>query len=257
LGTSGDKFENKKIEPMKTRKSFFLTTIFVSFFALIAMGQNENLDFKIQEKENEEDFTLFNMDDFRDALMQLGINVYKWNMPIPKDKDYMLEIYVEEYEHKKLIRDSILQGGSSITWGFNDSHRVEYEYLSNLRIISEMPVYPSKVDKINLRITKYPCKFQSIETILPRPEYDTYFIRKFGETDFEISKNIPLLLITAGWEANVGGVICRKFCGPNNPPADLNDDSLHDSDHYFVVGYRVLDEEFYGREKIKPAQKKL
>ena len=233
---------------MRTKKSFFLTTIFVSFFAVIAIGQNENLDFKIQENENEEDFTIFNMNDFRDALMQLGINVYKWNMPIPKDKDYKLEIYMEEYEHKKLIKDSVLQGGSSMTWGFNDIHRAEYKYLSNLRIISEMPVYPTKVNKINLRITLYPSKFESIETILTRPEYDTYFIRKFAETNFEISKNIPLLLITAGWEANVDGEICRKFCGPNNLPADLNDDSLHDSDHYFVVGYRVLDEDFYGRE---------
>nr|WP_321485563.1 hypothetical protein [uncultured Draconibacterium sp.] len=235
---------------MRTKKTLFLTTIFVSFFAVIAIGQNENLDFEVQEKENEyeEDFTIFNMNDFRDALMQLGINVYKWNMPIPKDKDYKLEIYVEEYEHRKLVRDSVLQGGSSMTWGFNDSHRAEYKYLSNIRIISEMPVYPTKVNKINLRITLYPSKFQSIETILTRPEYNTYFIRKFAETDFEISKNIPLLLITAGWEANVEGFICRKFCGPNNPPADLNDDSLHDSDHYFVVGYRVLDEDFYGRE---------
>ena len=233
---------------MRAKKTLFLTTIFVSFFTVIAIGQNENLDFKIQEKENEyeEDFTIFNMNDFRDALVQLGINVYKWNMPIPKDKDYKLEIYVEEYEHKKLVRDSVLQGGSSMTWGFNDSHRAEYKYLSNIRIISEMPVYPTKVNKINLRITLYPSKFQSIETILTRPEYDTYFIRKFAETNFEISKNIPLLLITAGWEANIDGEICRKFCGPNNPPADLNDDSLHDSDHYFVVGYRVLDEDFYG-----------
>ena len=233
---------------MRTKKSLFLITIFVSLYVVEAIGQNENLDFKIEEKENEEDFTVFNMNDFRDALMQLGINVYKWDMPIPKDKDYKLEIYVQEYEHKKQIKDSTLEWWSSKTWGFNENHLAEYKYLRHIRIISEMPVWPEKVDEIRLRTTFYPSKFQKTETILPRPEYDTYFIRKFAETDFQISKNIPLLLITAGWEANNRGTICRKFCGPNHPPADLNDDSLHDSDHYFVVGYRVLDEDFYGRE---------
>lgn len=235
---------------MRTTHTLFLTTIFVSFFALMAIGQNENLDFKIQEKQNEkaEDFTIFNMNDFRDALMQLGINVYKWNLDIPKDKDYRLVVYLQEYEHNKQVKDSIIYRGSSASWGFNDNHQVEYKYLSNLRIITEMPVYPSKVDKIKLRFKQYPSQFQNIQTITPRPEYHTYFIRQFADTELEVSKNIPLLLITAGWEANVGGEICRQFCGPNYPPADLNDKSLHDSDHYFVVGYRILDEDFYGRD---------
>ena len=73
-------------------------------------------------------------------------------------------------------------------------------------------------------------------------------MRKFAETEFKIGENIPLLLFTAGWEVNVEGTLCRQFCGPNHPPADLDDDSLRESDHYFVIGYRVLDEEFYGSD---------
>lgn len=68
------------------------------------------------------------------------------------------------------------------------------------------------------------------------------------ETNFELEKDIPLLLYSAGWETNMGGQKVRQFCGPGYPPADLNDDSFRKSDHYFILGYRVLDKDFYGRD---------
>lgn len=242
------KFKTRKNKTMKTTSSFILILLFALTITTVTKAQNEYLDFKIQDTVNDENFTIFNMNDFRDALVQLGINVYKWNMPIPKDKDYKIEIYVQEYEKTKLVKDSILQRWTSKYWGFNKNHRAEYQYIRNIRIISEMPVWPDKTDKLSLRIALYPAKFQSTESILPRPEYDTYYLRKFEETKFEIGKNSPLLLITAGWETNVEGEMVRQYCGPNLTPADMDDDSLRESDHYFVIGYRVLDEEFYGRD---------
>jgi len=239
---------NTKMKTMKKTKTFLL--VIVSFFLFIEKNnaQNEYLDYRIQDTVSDENFTIFNMNDFRDALVQLGINIYKWNLPIPRDKDYKFEFYYQEYENTRLLKDTVINRSTTKFWGFDNNSRVEYQYFKNIRIISEMPDFKDKTDKLRLRISVNSGKFQFGESILPRPEYGVYFLRKFEETDFEIGKNIPLLLFTAGWETNVSGQKVRQFCGPNQPPSDLNDKSLSDSDHYFVIGYRVIDEDFYGRD---------
>jgi hypothetical protein len=224
--------------------SFFLFFLFVEK----SNAQNEYLDYRIQDTISNEDFTIFNLNDFRDALVQLGINIYKWNLPIPEDKDYKLQFYVQEYEKTKLVSDTTVGTYSTKFWGFDINNKIEYQYIRNLRIISEMPDLKDKTDKLKLRFALNSGKFQSGASFLPRPEYGLYFLRKFEESQFEIGKNIPLLLFTAGWETYSGGIKVRQFCGPNQPPSNLKDKSLSDSDHYFVIGYRVMDEDFYGRD---------
>jgi hypothetical protein len=233
---------------MKTTKTFLF--LILTFFLFIKKNnaQNEYLDYRIQDTVSSENFTIFNLNDFRDALVQLGINIYKWNLPIPTDKDYKLKFYVQEYEKTKLVKDSIVEDWSTKFWGFDENNRAEFQYMKNLRIISEMPDFKDKTDKLRLRISLNSGKYQFGESILPRSEYGLYFLRKFEETEFEIGKNIPLLLFTAGWEINVEGFMVRQYCGPNQPPSDLKDRSLSDSDHYFVIGFRVDDEEFYGKD---------
>ncbi|WP_163323019.1 hypothetical protein [Draconibacterium mangrovi] len=71
------------------------------------------MDYTISYTVSDENFTIFNMNDFRDALVQLGINVYKWNLSIPQDKDYSLRFYIQEYEKTKLVKDTIIGGVST------------------------------------------------------------------------------------------------------------------------------------------------
>jgi hypothetical protein len=233
---------------MKTIKFLFLTFLIFFLSTQKDSAQNEYLDYKIQDTVSNENFTIFNLNDFRDALVQLGINVYKWNMPIPEDKDYKLEFYLQEYEKTKLVKDTMVDSWSTKYWGFDANNRAEFQYLKNLRIISEMPDWKDKTDKLRLRIALNSGMFQFGVSTSPRPEYGLYYLRKFEDTEFKTGKNIPLLLFTAGWEANSGGKMVRQFCSPNMLPSDLNDKSLADSDHYFVIGYRVVDTEFYGRD---------
>lgn len=233
---------------MKTTRNLLL--LILMFFLVVEKNsaQNEYLDYKIQDTVSNENFTIFNLNDFRDALVQLGINVYKWTVPVPSDKDYKMKFYVQEYEKTKLVKDSVVETWSTKFWGFDENNRAEFQYLKNLRIISEMPDFKDKTDKLKLRVSLNSGKFQFGESILPRPEFGFYYLRKFEETNFEIGKNIPLLLFTAGWEVNAGGKKVRQYCGPNQPPTDLKDKSLLDSDHYYVFGFRVDDEEFYGKD---------
>jgi hypothetical protein len=233
---------------MKTTSSFILTIFFSTFFITSTNAQNEYRDLKIRDKVKDENFTIFNINDFRDALVQLGINVYKWNMPVPKDKDYRLKFYVQEYEKTKLLKDSVVATWTTKFWGFDENSRAEFQYMKNLRIITEMPDFNDKSDKLRLKVSLNSGKFQFTASILPQPIYGLYYLIKFEETNFEIGKNIPLLLFTAGWETNVQGELCRQYCGPHFTPANLDDDSLRKSDHFFVFGYRVVDEEFYGRD---------
>lgn len=232
---------------MKTTFTLFSLIIYL-FISQSLTAQNDYHDWKLRDTVSDENYTIFNMNDFRDALVQLGINVYKWNLPIPKDKDYKLRFYVQEYEKRKLVKDSVVSGWSTIYWGHNENNLAEYAFISRLRVISEMPDWTDKTDKLRFRIVLNSGKFGFGASILPRPEYGLYYLRKFEETEFEIGKDIPLLLFTAGWETNVGGHLVRQFCGPTFPPADLQDESFYNSDHYFVFGYRVLDEDFYGRD---------
>ena len=233
---------------MKTTKTLFLLILSFLFFIEKTSAQNEYLDYKIQDTVSNENFTIFNLNDFRDALVQLGINVYKWNLPIPQDNDYKLKFYVQEYEKTKLIKDSVVETWSTKFWGFNENNLAEFQYMKNLRIISEIPDFKDKTAKLRLRVALNTGKYQFSESILPRSEYELYYLRKFEESEFEIGKSIPLLLYTAGWETNAGGKLIRQYCGPNLTPADLKDKSLSNSDHYFVFGFRVDDEEFYGKD---------
>lgn len=232
---------------MKTTVTLFTLIIFL-FISQSLTAQNEYLDYQLRDTVSDENYTIFNMNDFRDALVQLGINVYKWNLPIPKDKDYKLNFYIQEYEKRKLVKDTVIESFSSKIWGFNGDHRAEYQYIRNLRIISEMPDWTDETDKFRFKIALNSGKREVSKSIFPRHEYGLYYLRKFEETEFEIGKNIPLLLFTAGWETNVQGDKVRRFCAPNFAPADLQDDSFDNSDHYFIIGYRVVDEEFYGRD---------
>lgn len=233
---------------MKTTKTLLL--LILTFFLFIEKNsaQNEYLDYRIQDTVSSENFTIFNLNDFRDALVQLGINVYKWTLPIPADKDYKMKFYVQEYEKSKLVKDSVVETWATKFWGFDENNRAEFQYMKNLRVISEMPDFKDKTDKLKLRVSLNSGKFQFGTRLLPRPEYGLYYLRKFEETNFEIGKNIPLLLFTAGWEVSAGGKKVRQYCGPNQPPTDLKDKSLSNSDHYFVFGFRVDDEEFYGKD---------
>lgn len=233
---------------MKRTSSFILTIFFATLFIASANAQNEYREYNIRDTVKDEDFTIFNMNDFRDALVQLGINVYKWDMPVPREKDYKLKFYVQEYEKSKLVKDSVVETWSTKFWGFNENSRAEFQYMKNLRIITEMPDFDDKSDKLRLQVSLNSGKYQFKASILPRSIYGLYYLIKFEETNFEIGKDIPLLLFTAGWETNFQGELVRQYCGPDFTPADLDDDSLRDSDHYFVFGYRVVDEEFYGRD---------
>ncbi|WP_297097787.1 hypothetical protein [uncultured Draconibacterium sp.] len=231
---------------MKTTSALISVLILVLCISYSTNAQNEYMDYTISDTVSDENFTIFNMNDFRDALVQLGINVYKWNLPIPQDKDYSLRFYIQEYEKTKLVKDTIIGGVSTKHWKIRDN-RARYEYVKNLRIITEIPDGSDKTERLRFRF-RLSSGVQFGKSILPRPEYDTYFLRKFAETEFELEKNIPLLLYSAGWEVNSGGHMVRKFCGPNYPPADLDDYSFKNSDHYFILGYKVLDREFYGRD---------
>ncbi len=235
---------------MKTTSTLILSITFLLLMVCnsTVLAQNEYMDYKIRDTVPDADFTIFNMNDFRDALVQLGINVYKWNLPIPKDKDYKLKFYVQEYEKGKLVKDSTVGMQSTKFWGFNSDGLAEFQYLKNIRLITTMPDFNDKTSKLRIRISLNSNKFQLSQNILPRAEYGLYYLRKFEEIEFELEKNMPLLLFTAGWETNVEGKLVRQFCGPNYSPADLKDQSFNDSDHYFVFGYRVVDEEFYGRD---------
>jgi len=115
-----------------------------------------------------------------------------------------------------------------------------------LRIITKMPDTDS--DRFTLRFSLNSRQFQFGERFQDRVELRPYFLRRFEETEFEIGKNIPLLLYTSGEEILAAGRKSRRFCGPNYPASDLSDDYIKNSIHYFVIGYRVLDEEFYGRD---------
>lgn len=231
-----------------------MKTTFLSLLILVLIisctkpinAQNEYMDYTISDTVSDENFTIFNMNDFRDALVQLGINVYKWNLPIPPDKDYKLKFYIQEYEKTKLVKDTVIGGVSTKFWKDRDN-RARYEYIKNLRIITEIPDRTDKTDKLRFRF-RLNNGHQFGKSVLPRTEYNTYYLRQFAETEFEIGKNIPLLLYTAGWEMNNGGFMVRQFCGPKYPPADLKDRCFEDSDHYIILGYRVLDEDFYGRD---------
>ena len=231
---------------MKTRLIFIFSFALLILFAQKSLAQNEYLDYRLRDTLPDKDFTIFNMNDFRDALVQLGINVYKWNLPIPQDKDYKVHFYLKEYEKGKLIKDTVLYKSSSKYWGFGDEGLAKYKYFKNLRIISEMP--DEKDEYFKLKFSLNSGKFQFGKYIKDRPELRSYWLRRFAETDFEIGKDIPLLLYTSGWEIMAGGKKSRQYCGPNNPSADLNDNSFDDSLHYIIVGYRVLDEDFYGRD---------
>jgi len=67
---------------MKTRLIFIFSFALLILFAQKSLAQNEYLDYRLRDTLPDKDFTIFNMNDFRDALVQLGINVYKWNLPI-------------------------------------------------------------------------------------------------------------------------------------------------------------------------------
>ena len=231
---------------MKTTKTILLLILMSFFYIENASAQNEYLDYKIQDTVSDENFTIFNMNDFRDALVQLGINVYKWTLPIPQDKDYKLYFYIQEYEKTELLKDTLVEDWSTKNWGFDSKNRAIYTYLKNLRIITKMPDTDS--DRFTLRFSLNSGKFQFGERFQDRVELRPYFLRKFEETEFEIGKNNPLLLYTSGEEILAAGRKSRRFCGPNYPASDLSDDYIKNSIHYFVIGYRVVDEEFYGRD---------
>lgn len=140
----------------------------------------------------------------------------------------------------------IIDKSSSKYWGFGDDGLAKYKYFKSLRIISEMPDENDEYFKLKFSLNSG--NFEFGEYIKDRPDLHSYWLRRFAETNFEIGKNIPLLLYTSGWDVMVGGKKSRQYCGPNNPSADLNDNSFDDSLHFIIVGYRVLDEDFYGRD---------
>jgi hypothetical protein len=231
---------------MKPIKTLFLLILTFLLFIEKNSAQNEYPDFHLQDTTSEENFTIFNLNDFRDALVQLGINVYKWTLPIPQDNDYKLCFYVQEYEGTRLVIDTVVEDWSTKNWGFDRKNHAIYIYLKNLRIITEMPENDN--DKFKLKFSINSGKFQFGERLQDRIELRPYFLRKFEETEFEIGKNIPLLLYTSGEEIMAAGQKSRRFCGPNYPAPDLSDNYIKNSIHYFVIGYRVVDEEFYGRD---------
>jgi len=229
---------------MKT-KTTLLTAIFALTLTSSISAQNEYRDWKIQDTVKDENFTIFNMNDFRDALVQLGINVFKWNLPIPQDKDYRLIYYLQEYERGKLIKDSVLIKWDTKYWGSDDQNRAVYKYIKNLRIITEMP--ENDEEYFRMKFSMNNSMLQIGGKFKDRPELRPYFLMKFGDIDFEIGKDIPLILYTAGWETVMAGEEARRFCGVYNP-TNINNEYIQKCVHYIVIGYRVLDEEFYGRD---------
>ena len=230
---------------MKRTSSLILTIFFAALFISSANAQNEYRDYNIRDTVKDENFTIFNMNDFRDALVQLGINVYKWNLPIPQDKDYKIRFYVQEYEEGKLIKDSVLTGWGTKFWGKNELNRMEYQYIKNLRLITEMPEGDDKSFRMKISLNNN--LFQMTARFKDNPELRPYFLMQFGEVEYKTGKDIPLLLYTSGWRTIRAGEDSRQFCGVNMP-TDINNEYIKKSVHYFIFGYRVIDEEFYGRD---------
>jgi hypothetical protein len=230
---------------MKTTSSFILTIFFSTFFITSTNAQNEYREYNIRDTVKDENFTIFNMNDFRDALVQLGINVYKWDLPIPQDKDYKIKFYVQEYKEGKLIRDSVLTSWSTKFWGKNEMNRMEYQYIKNLRLITEMPEGDDVSFKMKISMNNN--LFQMSSRFKDNPVLRPYFLIQFGEVEYETGKDIPLFLYTSGWKTMRVGEPSRQFCGVNFP-TDVNNEIIKKSVHYFIFGYRVVDEEFYGRD---------
>ena len=212
----------------------FTLLFYLAFFSASLFAQNEYTNPILKDTTPDEDFLHINFYDFRDALVELGINIYKFDLDIPQEGNYWFEIYVQEYKKNKLLNERVIYDDSTRIWVFRNKY-AEYGYHKHLRVITRMPEDPEDLFKMKLKIKG--C--QHTRTIKDSVALRPYFLRQFEKPKLEINKNIPLLLYSSGWKYGSG----QQFCGPGMPPAKLDHEMFNKSIHYFIVGYRLTETE--------------
>jgi hypothetical protein len=206
-----------------------LVTTLIILFSELAFCQN-NKKFTCQDSISDTDFMQFNTDDLREALVMKGINVFKWELPLPKSDKQTLILYLQEYKKTQLISEKMIKKIPTKYKQFNSEGNIEYQHIKTLRIISKS--LNKTGNPINLQFSLNSGKYNFSTNLAPHSQNDKYSLNKFQEKYFGIGEYIPLLLFTSA-ETNKGSI-----------PNKLSNNKITKANHYYIIGYRVIDHNF-------------
>ncbi len=170
------------------------------------------------------DYSDIDSKDIIDALSFSGIGIFKFDVDsLANKKNYCL--ILDEYAGKdKLIKTDTLVGKSPFLIRNQKNNKIRFltkvidSSYKDVRLYIDTPslscFYELKIDK------KYARKH--------------YWI-KFVKSLMDRKSKIPLLFFASEWDSEFDGQKVTRFCSLNRIPIDLNEDSISEIPHFYII----------------------
>jgi predicted nucleic acid-binding protein len=175
-------------------------------------------------------------EDFKSILMLLHIDFFKFNTNFPFEQKCNIVLYRQEYEKKKLIKESTIWGTSNPYRDMQDGKLIE-RALSYVRIIA-------KRDDRNFSIAIRMGDFElaDYKLVIDSAYQKPHACKPFKvPSKFNDGDKVPLLLIGSFWDSTSadGKRKIERFCMENELESDFSNKAFDEMPHYIVFGIKI------------------
>lgn len=169
-------------------------------------------------------------DDYRAALLSIGIEIYNFVLPVDTLPAYNVIVHKDEYrDNSRADSFSFHMGPTSRV--IPDGENQEISFSNKIRIISNK-VNPDKPG-ISIELIGSSTMTGPMANLTDR----SYASRPFEVQPFETGRKIPLVLFGSFWVDENGHT---RFCGSDELDAGMQDEIFRLSPHYYIISVELL-----------------
>ncbi|MDR0714146.1 MAG: DUF5041 domain-containing protein [Bacteroidales bacterium] len=221
---------------MKIRNILTIALLLTTAFAV---GQEYRKDLRSQEEKDDRHDT-YQLDRIRTshllkALEMAGIRIFVFPLN-PFDKEYKLELYLNEYVNGEKIKSDHF-GGNNMYVYFTKEEQLYADYIDNITF------YTKDVDSlIVISIGTYSFSLSGMKLKKNKMREEQFYNwRSYSQTDWKIGEEVPLLVYASSWRDEQFNV--ERFCGASDLSKDEKEtrELLSFSPHYFIFTYKIYE----------------
>lgn len=217
---------------------FLMSLIFIVSFQGLSQELKPDRRPQMQVEDPYPQYQAFEVNnlDLIQALDFAGIGIHKFDIGT-FSKKYKIQIYIKEYKNDELIKtDTVLQADNEYYYYKRGHENSFVDYIDQIKVFTK-----EESQKLILRFHTYNRVFTE-ELFFDRLRENQYFrIRKYINTNWELDKEIPLMVYASSWfDKDIGS---ERFCGVVNLSKndDMTGELLSSTPHYFEVSYKVFE----------------
>lgn len=187
------------------------------------------------------------------ALELSGVHVFHFPMK-PFDKEYKMHIYVREYVNGERVDRGGLDGSlchsqihdeqgqyNTYIYKVYDSLKgtVQYkDFVESITCYTKEAVFPDSMTL--LRIETYNHTIVLLLRHQQLHEHQYYEWRRYSQTDWELNKEIPLLVYAISWY-DAGLQMFRMLRREDLSYSEHNQQELATWEHYYTISYKIFE----------------